>query len=129
MTPMPATRPQRLPAPPLFAAALFLVLLLPLSAAWAHHGWSGYHTNLRTLSGQVDSYEYIYPHAVLRLTFDGKPMEIVLAPPSRMDRRGLEAVSIKPGDQVSVQGYVNRQHETEMRAERVTVNGQTFELR
>lgn len=115
--------------------ALTPLLLAVLIAGWvapkglAHHGWSGYHTTLQTMSGQVTSYGYNYPHASLHVQVGGKTIEIVLAPPSRMARRGLAADSIKPGDKISVQGYVHRERDTEVRAERIEMNGQTFELR
>jgi hypothetical protein len=120
---------RRLAQAPLFAAIAALVMVLNVPAVLAHHGWSGYHTDLRKLEGTAAAYAYEYPHAALRLEADGKTLDIVLAPPSRMGRRGLEAISIKPGDRVAVEGYVHRDRDTEVRAERIVVNGQTYELR
>ena len=65
----------------------------------------------------------------MRLETPGKTWNVVLAPPSRMERRGLEKAALKPGATVSVEGYPNRDKPEEMRAERITANGKTVELR
>ena len=46
-----------------------------------------------------------------------------------MERRGLPAADLKPGTKVTVVGYANRNKPEEMRAERITVNDKTVELR
>jgi hypothetical protein len=53
----------------------------------------------------------------------------VLAPPSRMDARGLSKDMLKVGATASVEGYPSRVKPEEMRAERITVAGKTVELR
>ena len=53
----------------------------------------------------------------------------MLAPPSRMENRGLPKDLLKPGSQVTLEGYANRGKPEEMRAERITVGGKTVELR
>jgi hypothetical protein len=103
--------------------------LLPL-AATAHHGWSGYDAaKLVTLSGTVAQASFTFPHAMLTLDAAGKAWHVVLAPPSRMERRGLAAGSIQPGMEVTVEGYPHRTDPVEFRAERIQVNGRSFELR
>jgi len=98
--------------------------------AGAHHGWSGYDASrLVTLTGTVQSATFDFPHAMLMLQADGKVWEVVLAPPSRMERRGLPAGSIEAGQEVTVEGYLHRTDETEFRAERIQVNGSAVELR
>jgi hypothetical protein len=46
-----------------------------------------------------------------------------------MDARGLNPEMLKPGTQVAVEGYPSTRTEREMRAERITIAGKTFELR
>jgi hypothetical protein len=46
-----------------------------------------------------------------------------------MERRGLEKGALKPGATVTVEGYPNREKQEEMRAERISVQGKTIELR
>ena len=111
---------------PLILAAAALVA----PAALAHHGWSEYDSNKTlTLTGAIDKSGYEHPHGFIHLTVDGKPWVAVLAPPSRMDNRGLSKEMLKPGTNVTVVGYPNRGKPDEMRAERITVAGTTVELR
>lgn len=104
-------------------------LVLPV-AAWAHHGWSEYDSSKALkLTGKVLASGYEHPHGHVRLETPGKTWNVVLAPPSRMERRGLEKDALKPGATVTVEGYPNRSKAEEMRAERIRVNGKSVELR
>ena len=110
-------------------AALFALALVP-AVALAHHGWSEYDsTKLLKLSGKVVEAGYEHPHGFVRLETPGKTWLCVLAPPSRMDARGLEKGALRPGAAATVEGYANRNKPEEMRAERITVGGKTIELR
>jgi hypothetical protein len=96
----------------------------------AHHGWSEYDSSQGLkLTGRIVESGYEHPHGHVRLQAEGKTWEVVLAPPSRMERRGLEKGALKPGATVTVEGYPNRGKPVEMRAERITANGKTVELR
>ena len=98
--------------------------------AWAHHGWSEYDSSKALkLTGKVLASGYEHPHGHVRLETPGKTWNVVLAPPSRMQRRGLEKDALKPGATVTVEGYPNRSKGDEMRAERISVNGKSVELR
>ncbi len=101
-----------------------------VTAAWAHHGWSEYDSSKPlTLTGVVKESGYEHPHGHVRLETQGKTWNVVLAPPSRMENRGLSKAALNPGARVTVMGYPNRTKPDEMRAERITVNGKTVELR
>lgn len=114
-------------AVPLLTAA---ALLAPAGPLAAHHGWSGYDAaQTLNLTGVVRESGYEHPHGFVRLDVPGKTWLVVLAPPSRMERRGLGAALLRPGITVTVVGYPHRQVAEEMRAERITVNGKTVELR
>ena len=107
-----------------------LASALTAGAAWAHHGWSEYDSSKPlTLTGVIKDSGYEHPHGHVRLETPGKTWSVVLAPPSRMERRGLSKAALKSGTQVTVMGYPNREKTEEMRAERITVNGKTVELR
>jgi hypothetical protein len=96
----------------------------------AHHGWSEYDsTKTLNVTGTIRESGYEHPHGHIRLEASGKTWVVVLAPPSRMERRGLPAVAIKPGANATVVGYQNRNKPEEMRAERITIGGKTVELR
>jgi hypothetical protein len=110
-----------------FFAVGAAALSLPL---FAHHGWSEYDSSRGLkLTGKIAASGYEHPHGHVRLQADGKTWEVVLAPPSRMERRGLEKGALKPGATVTVEGFPNRGKPIEMRAERITVDGKTVELR
>jgi hypothetical protein len=104
-------------------------LLLP-TFTLAHHGWSEYDSSkVLKLTGKIVESGYEHPHGHVRLEAPGKTWHVVLAPPSRMERRGLEKGALKPGTSVTVEGYPNREKPEEMRAERISVNGKTVDLR
>src|SRR5207245_104963 len=72
---------------------------------------------------------YEHPHGHVRLEVPGKVWLVVLAPPTRMESRGLPAAKLRVGGKATVVGYPHRSNEDEMRAERITIEGATVELR
>jgi len=103
--------------------------LLP-ALALAHHGWSEYDsTKTLKLTGKILESGYEHPHGFVKLDTPGKTWMVVLAPPSRMQFRGLAKELLNPGATATVEGYQNRGKPEEMRAERITVAGKTVELR
>ena len=105
-------------------------ILLTASVATAHHGWGNYDAaQVLTLTGTIKAMTYANPHGTLSLEVPGKRWTVTLAPPFRMQNRGLPAEALKVGKTVTVVGYPNRNDPAEMRAERITVENQTTELR
>ena len=108
------------------------VWLMPGSAL-AHHGWSQYDANKAlNLTGVIKEAGYSNPHGLIRLQVDGddgKTWLAVLAPPSRMNSRGLSQEMLKVGTTATVVGYPHRQLADEIRAERITIEDKTVELR
>jgi uncharacterized protein DUF6152 len=99
-------------------------------AVLAHHGWSEYDSSRALkLTGKIIESGYEHPHGHVRLETPGKTWNVVLAPPSRMERRGLEKAALKPGTMATVEGYPNREKTEELRAERISIAGKTTELR
>ena len=81
------------------AAAIALAAL----PAAAHHGWSEYDsTKSLTFTGKVLESGYEHPHGHIRLQTPGKTWLVVLAPPSRMENRGLPATEIAAGKTVEL---------------------------
>ena len=78
---------------------------------------------------RIVEFGYEHPHGFIRLETPGKTWLCVLAPPSRMENRGLQKDLLKPGSEATVEGYANRSKPEEMRAERIIVGGKTVELR
>jgi hypothetical protein len=98
--------------------------------AFAHHGWSEYDaTQTLKLTGTIEEAGYEHPHGHIKLKTADKTWVAVLAPPSRMESRGLAKHMLKSGSTVTVEGYPNKGKPEEMRAERITVAGKTVELR
>jgi hypothetical protein len=79
--------------------------------------------------GPVEVVRYQNPHGEIEITYEGKRWLVILAPPSRMQARGLPKEDLTVGTVVTVEGYPKRNGEAEMRAERITVKGKTIELR
>ena len=107
-----------------------MVAVLLAASASAHHGWSEYDsTKPLTFTGKILEFGYEHPHGHIRLETPGKTWLCVLAPPSRMEARGLAKELLQPGSSVQLEGYANRGKPEEMRAERITAGGKTVELR
>jgi hypothetical protein len=111
-------------------------LLLALAAlglagtAFAHHGWGSYDAAGKfTIVDAVERIEWQNPHVHLYVPYQGATWEAVLAPPFRMQARGLAPAMLKQGTRVAVEGYPSTQNQREMRAERIVVGGKTYELR
>jgi hypothetical protein len=114
---------------PLHRVALLALAALPF-AALAHHGWSEYDASKTlTLTGKIEEAGYEHPHGYVKLATPGKTWLAVLAPPSRMNNRGLPREALEVGATATVEGYPNRNKPEEMRAERITIAGKTVELR
>jgi Family of unknown function (DUF6152) len=109
------------------------ISLVFASGALAHHGWSGYdETKPLNLTGTIRDSGYDNPHGFVELEVAGTPAKtwhVVLAPPSRMETRGLPKEMLKTGTTVTVVGYQEKTKPGELRAERITIDGKTTELR
>lgn len=112
------------------AAAVTLAAALTATTAVAHHGWSAYDEKKPlTVDGVIKSSQYTNPHGTMKFEADGKVWDVVLAPVSRMQTRGLTEQMLAAGTRARVVGYQHKEIATEMRAENVTVDGKKVELR
>jgi Family of unknown function (DUF6152) len=111
-------------------AGVATTLALTTGIAIAHHGWGSYDASkLMTVDAAVSRVAWQNPHVHIDVNHDGADWELVLAPPFRMQARGLSPEMIAEGSRVRVEGYPSTRTEHELRAERITVGGKTFELR
>jgi hypothetical protein len=95
-----------------------------------HHGWSSYdQTKTLNFTGKILEMSYENPHGMIKLEVEKKKWSVVLAPPSRMESRGLTKDMLKVGTTATVVGYLHLKIKDEMRAERITVGDKTTELR
>ena len=112
------------------AAVFALVFGGAAGTVLAHHGWSGYDDKTPlTLTGTVKASGYENPHGFVDLETKDKTWHVVLAPPSRMDNRGLSKEMLKPGTTATVMGFPHKTEKSELRAERITIGEKTTELR
>jgi Family of unknown function (DUF6152) len=111
-------------------ALLATVLSIVAATASAHHGWSEYDAKQpQQLTGTIEESGYQQPHGFVRLKTADKTWLVVLAPPGRMENRGLAKDMLAVGNKVTVYGYPNRSKADELRAERITVGDKVTELR
>ncbi len=99
-------------------------------AASAHRGWGSYDAAKPvTDTGAFLTSKYENPHATITVRNEGKVWTVTLAPTSRMSSRGASDKIVAVGKQISAYGYPSTATPDEMRAERITVDGKTYEMR
>jgi hypothetical protein len=111
---------------------LFGLLLTSVSglAVFAHHGWGSYDAAKPiTVTGPIATSKYENPHATITVGAADKIWTVTLAPVSRMQSRGATPAFVAVGKTVRAYGYPSRVEKDEMRAERITVDGKTVEMR
>jgi hypothetical protein len=112
------------------AAGVAVTGALTSAGALAHHGWGSYDAaNPVTVSGTIQSSAYENPHATITIKGSDKVWTVTLAPTSRMSSRGASADVVAVGKLAQAYGYPSTATRDEMRAERITVDGKTYELR
>jgi hypothetical protein len=111
-------------------ATALVVFAASTALLYAHHGWTGYdETKLIQHTGTIKEVGYENPHGFVKIEADKKVWNVILAPPSRMESRGLAKDALKVGGTVTIAGYQHKQTREEIRAERITIAGKTTELR
>ena len=105
-------------------------LMFAAASATAHHGWSSYDSDRPlTVTGTIERVSSGNPHVTVFVAGADGTWEVVLAPLSRMEARGADATVVQAGKTIEAYGYPSRDQAREMRAERITIDGRTFELR
>jgi hypothetical protein len=110
--------------------SLALVFLLTVSFTFFHHGWANYdQKKVLDFKSTIEESTYENPHSLIKVKYQDKLWTVYLAPTSRMTDRGLTAEMIKEGTEVRLVAYPHKTIKTEMRAERIYVDGKKYELR
>jgi hypothetical protein len=105
-------------------------LALMSGTALAHHGWGSYDAAKPvTVEGPILTSKYENPHVTLTVRGSDKVWTVTLAPTSRMVNRGALVALVAVGKNISAYGYPSTAEKDEMRAERITVDGKTIEMR
>lgn len=83
----------------------------------AHHDWSEYNQQeTLNVTGAIRSMGYENPHVVIEVeTANNQVWRAVLAPPSRMQNRGLPESDLNVGETVQLVGYPHRSESRELR--------------
>ena len=109
---------------------LALLAVVAAMPAFAHHGWSGYDASQPLeVVGTIEESGYVHPHGFARIKAADKSWTVILAPPSRMQNRGLDKDMLAVGRRVTAYGFPNRNNPGKLRAERITIDQKTTELR
>jgi hypothetical protein len=103
--------------------ALALLLASGHAVAWGHHSFAVFFDESRdvTVTGTVKSFRFTNPHGVIVLK--GAPPEgggarewrVETNAPVVLTRRGWTRDSVKPGEQVTIQGWPSRDGKPYMR--------------
>lgn len=107
-----------------------ILAMLPMFAVNAHHGWSSYDaTQVLTVKAPLKSVSWGNPHGTAKVMWKKAEWDVILAPVSRMEARGLTEDMVSKGQTVTLVGYPRADGTREMRIERVIVGDKTVELR
>jgi hypothetical protein len=92
--------------------------------------WGAYdQTKPQKLTGVIREARYNGPFGSLKIDAGGKLTTVILAPPPRMDFRGLQEENLMVGTTVNVEAFPSKATADEVRATTITVGGRTTELR
>ncbi len=109
------------------AALASIVLAAP---ALGHHGWSSYDASKTIrVTAPLSAVTWGNPHGTAKVAWQGKTWDVILAPTSRMEARGLSRAMLTAKKPVTLIGYPRRDGGAEMRIEAVLANGKRVELR
>src|SRR3712207_887221 len=85
------------------------------AALLAHHGWSSYDdTKALTVKAPLTALSWGNPHGTAKVTWQKRSWDVVLAPVSRMESRGLTREMLAPKKVVTLVGYPKRDGSAEM---------------
>jgi len=110
---------------------LFAFSVLVLSSFIVmHHGWSSYdQTKVLDFTTVIEESSFENPHSMAKVKYEDEIWSVYLAPASRMTARGLSAEAIKKGTSARLVAYPHKTDKGEMRAERIYIGGEKYELR
>jgi len=107
-------------------AAGVAMTIAAAAPAFAHHSFAVHFVSDRlvTVTGTISEFSFRNPHGLLVLTAKGddgtdQQWKVETNSPNILRRRGWSETSIKPGDQVKIEGYPARDGSNFMRVYRV----------
>lgn len=111
------------------AAGLSVPMLAVAGAALAHHGWGWATDEEFELTGTITKVRLGNPHGQVWVDVDGAEWEVEVGQPWRNQRAGLTEELLAEGVTMTAHGHRSaRQDERLMKAERVVIDGQDYDL-
>jgi hypothetical protein len=113
------------------AACALLAAALPLAA---HHSFAAEYDGSKpvTLKGKVTQVEWVNPHSWVHIDVTGDDGKVVswsceTAPPNGLYRQGWRRDTLKPGDEVTIEGFLAKDGSHTMTARTVeTADGKSL---
>lgn len=96
--------------------------------AFAHHGWSWADAGQIELTGIITSITIAPPHPIIEVDADGEMWTVELGNPGNTERAGFVEGSAEVGQEIIALGNRASDGELRMKAVRITVNGNTFDI-
>jgi hypothetical protein len=110
------------------AALLAVGSLFMVPRVWAHHSFAAEYDGSKpvTLKGTVTKVDWVNPHSWVHIEVAGADGKVEqwsceTAPPNILYRQGWRKDSLKPGDQVTVDGFPAKDSSFTMTARSVTL--------
>lgn len=95
----------------------------------AHHGWRWTQDGNFELTGIIRGVRLGNPHGILEVDADGEAWTVEVGQPWRNDRAGLSDELLAEGVEITASGHrAANPDEKRMKAERVIIDGQLYEL-
>jgi hypothetical protein len=95
----------------------------------AHHGWSWAEGEQTTLEGTIESVSMNPPHPTIQVRdAQGTVWQVDLGNPNQTARSGFAADTAQPGDAITVIGNRNQDQSAHMKAVRIVIDGQNYDM-
>jgi Family of unknown function (DUF6152) len=108
--------------------ALVTGVFLP-QVAGAHHGWGWATAEEFELTGQITAVRLGNPHGEVTLDVNGEKWIVEVGQPWRNDNAGLTPKLLSKGQVMTAHGHRSKKKgERLMKAERVVINGKSYNL-
>ncbi len=99
------------------------------SAVLAHHGWGWATDEEFEITGRITDVRLGNPHGEVTMSVEDEDWIVEVGQPWRNERSGLTKDMLKPGQVMTVHGHRSaREGERLVKAERVVINGQDYNL-
>ena len=112
-----------------YLGLLAVSLLIPASAARAHHGWAWTTGDNMELTGVIQDAQLGNPHGLLEVSVEGESWTVEVGQPWRNERAGLKEGDLAPGVEIRAVGEPAADPaDKRLKAERLFIGGQEYEL-